>query len=66
MCYVTKVVYNMLYNTSQPSRCLLPPIEIARLDAELEEARRERKERLKSSIYLSISLHPFLPSSVPH
>ena len=23
MCYITKVVYNMLYNTSQPSRCQL-------------------------------------------
>jgi len=22
MCYITKVVYNMLYNTSQPSRCM--------------------------------------------
>ena len=23
MCYITKVVYNMLYNTSQPSRCIM-------------------------------------------
>ena len=31
MCYITKVVYNMLYNTSQPSRCSQPDKKLCKI-----------------------------------